>query len=155
MKWRKDVNEGVLKSFRDSSRNIPNPEVAFTLCVPWFLEELSKHEMSLVLGIVSFWLEMVLSFCAGNYALWGSWCRQKESRRKKTLWSFVNMMGWTARMKRLCERVHICGHFILKLGDKTSTVQFAISANMYILILRDGCACFSSRVFNSKWHHGL
>lgn len=34
MKWRKDVNRGVWKSFRDSSRNITNPEVVFTLCVP-------------------------------------------------------------------------------------------------------------------------
>lgn len=34
MKWRKDVNRGVRKSFRDSSRNITNPEVVFALCVP-------------------------------------------------------------------------------------------------------------------------
>lgn len=34
MKWRIDANRGVLKSFRDRSRNITNPEVAFALCVP-------------------------------------------------------------------------------------------------------------------------
>lgn len=66
--------------------------------------------MSLTLGIVSFWLEMVLSFCAGNYALWGSWHRQKETERaeeKDTLWSFVNMMGWAER-NRMCLWMTAC-----------------------------------------------
>lgn len=125
MKWRKDAKRSPeLFSRQQQQQEYNQSWSGGWLFVPWFLEELSKHEMSLVPGIGSFWLEMVLSFCAGNYAVWGSWCPQK----KETLWSFVNVMGWTARMNRLCERVCIRGHCVLKLFQRDIQLKTASSA---------------------------